>query len=163
MPLPQASTMLRLCRKYSALSLPPTTASRLPCAGGFQNSGLAVLADAWSSRNALLMEVPTSGGRSNSPEIAQAALTRLLGSEASNAVQSVASMQAARWPPAEWPLTTRGSPSFASSRDAIRICVMMSATVTAGQRSYVGTATETPCAFSPRAQWLKEEPSSACQ
>ena len=31
-------------------------------------------------------------------------------------------MQAARWPPAEWPLMTSGRPSFASSRDAARIC-----------------------------------------
>ena len=38
--------------------------------GGFQNSGLAALADAWSSRSALLIEVSTSGPRSNNPEMA---------------------------------------------------------------------------------------------
>ena len=38
---------------------------------------------------------------------------------ASNAGQSVASMQAARCPPAEWPLTTSGRPSRASSRVAV--------------------------------------------
>ena len=68
--LPQASAMERLCRKYSALSLPPTTASRLPRTGGVQNSGLAAFAEVESIRSAMLMEVPTSGGRSNSPEIA---------------------------------------------------------------------------------------------
>jgi len=38
--------MIRLCRKYSALSLPPTTASRLPRPGSVQNKGLTAFADA---------------------------------------------------------------------------------------------------------------------
>ena len=67
---PHCSTMLLLCRKYSALSFSPTTASRLPRRGAFQNSGLAALAVAWSRRIALLIEVSTSGPRSNRPEMA---------------------------------------------------------------------------------------------
>ena len=66
----QASTMMRLCRKYSALSLPPTTASSVPRAGDFQNKGLTALAVASSSFNGVLMDVLTSGRRSNSPEMA---------------------------------------------------------------------------------------------
>ena len=58
---PQASTILRLCRRYSALSLPPTTASNVPRAGDFQNKGLTALAVALSSFNGALMDVLTSG------------------------------------------------------------------------------------------------------
>ena len=61
--------MLRLCRKYSALSRSPTTASRLPCAGTFHKSGLAARAVASSRCSALLMDVLTSGFRSNKPEM----------------------------------------------------------------------------------------------
>src|SRR3954463_774830 len=66
---PQASTMFWLCRKYSALSRSPTTASRLPRLGAVQNSGLAARAVPASRRSALLMEVSARGARSNRPEI----------------------------------------------------------------------------------------------
>src|ERR1700732_5366597 len=58
---PQRSTMILLCRKYSALSFSPTTASRLPRLGTFQNNGLAARAAAWSRRIALLIDVSISG------------------------------------------------------------------------------------------------------
>src|SRR5256886_4845334 len=48
---PHVSTIVLLCRKYSALSSPPTTASRLPWTGAFQNSGLAARAVASSRRS----------------------------------------------------------------------------------------------------------------
>jgi len=54
--------------------------------------------------------------------------------DASITGQSVASMQAARCPPAEWPLMTSCRPSRASSRAAIRICAMMSSTPTPGPK-----------------------------
>src|SRR6185437_9082704 len=68
--LPQHSTTLWLCRKYSALSFSPTTASRLPRDGAAHDSGLAARADSLSRRRALLMLVLTSGTRSNRPEMA---------------------------------------------------------------------------------------------
>src|SRR5450756_1292106 len=67
---PQHSTIVRLCRRYSALSFSPTTASRLPRRGARQNNGLAARAAAWSRCSAVLIDVSTSGSRSNRPEMA---------------------------------------------------------------------------------------------
>ena len=88
--------MARLCRKYSALSLLPTTASSVPCDGDFQNKGLTSFADASSSFKAVV-----DGCLDQRAKIEQAGNgvgrgTGSSGSDASNARQSVASMQAAR-------------------------------------------------------------------
>ena len=61
--------VLTFVTTLAALSLAPTTASRLLPAGGVQNSGLAARADAASMPSALLIEVPTSGSSSNRPEM----------------------------------------------------------------------------------------------
>ena len=82
------------------------------------------------------MLVFVSGVRSNTPEIAKPAGTRSDGTFGQSFCQSVATMAAVRCPPAEWPQTSmRRSKRCHSEAQARRICSMMSAMVTIGQRS----------------------------
>src|SRR5260370_7414672 len=72
---PQRSTMVLLWRKYSALSFSPTTASRLPRLGTFQNNGLAARPAAWPRGISLFLEVSTPSPRPPSPQPPQPAHT----------------------------------------------------------------------------------------
>ena len=91
----------RLWRRNSLDSSAPTITSSVRPRGAGQNSGETRRASKRSRRRSSFIDTPTSGTRSNTPEIAQAAGTASAGM--SSAFQSVASMQAARCPPAEWP------------------------------------------------------------
>ena len=79
------------------------------------------------------------------------------------AAQSVARRQAARWPPAEWPATheraavAQGPAGLAHLRRRCR------RPAPAGRGRSSGSRPSRPCALRPRARWLKNERSSACQ
>ena len=109
---PQACWIRRFWRRYSPLSSPPTTATKRPRAGAGNRAGLASCTCCGVRRSASCrLGVCISGARSYRPDRPMARFTTSGGSSGSNTFQAQASIMAASWPPAEWPMTLmrRGS------------------------------------------------------